>query len=412
MKRFGLLALLLFGVGAKGQFNCQSTKHAPASYQMTAPIDYNSRSDTADLMVLNLYLNTTDFANKQLSGVAQYQIGAEMNFTSLRFDLLGFTVDSVVSPTGPLSFTQSTEHVTVHQSASAGDILHWTFYYRGTTTKDASGWGGIHHDGAYQYNLGVGFAANPHVYGRSLFPCFDNFVEKCTVEEMHVTTLTGKVGVSNGIFDRVDTLSSGHLVWVWKGFAPLRSYLVSMAVSDYHKQSWTHGGKTFELYGRAQDTANMTAGFVHLNDIYDAFVDEFGPYVFEKVGYAMTITGAMEHAGMIHLPRTLANANLNGEDIIAHELAHMWFGNAVTTKTAEDMWINEGFAEFGSHFYKEKVYGRPQYVKTVQNNQALVLKQAAQSDGGHLALSGVNQNQNPKTPKPQNPAPLNYQNVD
>ena len=57
----------------------------------------------------------------------------------------------------------------------------------------------------------------------------------------------------------------------------------------------------------------------------------------------MTITGAMEHAGMIHLPRTLANANLNGEDIIAHELAHMWFGNAVTTKTAEDMWINEGF---------------------------------------------------------------------
>ena len=71
----------------------------------------------------------------------------------------------------------------------------------------------------------------------------------------------------------------------------------------------------------------------------------------------------------------------------------MWFGNAVTTETAEDMWINEGFAEFGSHFYEEKVYGRAQYVNTVQNNQALVLKQAAQSDGGHLALSGVNQNQ-------------------
>ncbi|MGA0196244.1 MAG: hypothetical protein ACO3JP_01345 [Schleiferiaceae bacterium] len=106
MKRIGLLALLLLSVGAKGQFNCQSTKHAPATFQMTAPIDYNSRSDTADLVELNLYLNTTDFANKQLSGIAQYQIGAEINFTSLRFDLLGFTVDSVVSPTGPLSVTQ------------------------------------------------------------------------------------------------------------------------------------------------------------------------------------------------------------------------------------------------------------------------------------------------------------------
>jgi aminopeptidase N len=94
----------------------------------------------------------------------------------------------------------------------------------------------------------------------------------------------------------------------------------------------------------------------------------------------------------IYLER-LANANLNGEDIIAHELAHMWFGNAITTKTAEDMWINEGFAEFGSHLYEEKVYSRSKYVQTVQNNQALVLKQARQNDGGHLALSGVNQNQ-------------------
>ncbi|NDH78590.1 MAG: hypothetical protein EBY63_07170, partial [Flavobacteriia bacterium] len=134
MKRIGLLALLLLSVGAKGQFNCQSTKHAPATMQMTAPIDYNSRSDTADLVELNLYLNTTDFANKQLSGVAQYQIGAEMNFTSLRFDLIGYTVDSVVSPTGPLSFTQTANHVTVHKSAYAGAILHWTFYYHGTTT--------------------------------------------------------------------------------------------------------------------------------------------------------------------------------------------------------------------------------------------------------------------------------------
>ena len=387
----GLLAIcsnVLFG-----QYNCQSTKHTHAAQQSTTPINYNSRSDTADLEELKLNINTTGFTNQQLSGKASYQIGVKINFSKLRFDLLGFTVDSVISTSGPLSFTQKGEHLIITHNATAGSILHWDIYYQGNTTKDGSGWGGMHHDGAYDYNLGVGFAANPHVYGRSLFPCFDNFVEKCTLEEMNITTPSGKVGASNGILTSVDTLVTGDLVWHWEGQAPLPSYLVSLAVSNYHKQSWTHAGKSFELYGRAQDTANMTAGFVNLNAIYDAFVEDFGPYVFEKVGYAMTITGAMEHAGMIHLPRTLANANLSGEDIIAHELAHMWFGNAVTTETAEDMWINEGFAEFGSHFYEEKIYGRPQYVKTVQNNQALVLKQAAQNDGGHLALSGVNQNQ-------------------
>ena len=383
----------MFSSAVFGQYNCQSTKHAPTVQQSVTPINYNSRSDTADLEELKLDINTTGFSNEQLSGKAAYQIGVTTNFSKLRFDLLGFTVDSVISATGPLSFIQKGEHLIITHNATAGSILNWDIYYHGSTTKDGSGWGGMHHDAAYDYNLGVGFAANPHVYGRSLFPCFDNFVEKCTLDEMNITTPAGKVGVSNGILTSVDTLSSGDLIWRWEGQAPLPSYLVSLAVSDYQKQSWTHAGKSFELYGRAQDTANMTAGFVHLNDIYDAFVDEFGPYVFEKVGYAMTITGAMEHAGMIHLPRTLANANLSGEDIIAHELAHMWFGNAVTTKTAEDMWINEGFAEFGSHFYEEKVYGRAQYVNTVQNNQALVLKQARQNDGGHLALSGVNQNQ-------------------
>lgn len=393
MKKALLLFLSVFSIAVYGQFNCQSTKLNPLPLQSNAPINFNSRSDTADLVQLKLTIDSRDFTNGQLTGIAAYQLGAKLPFSSLRFDLLGFTVDSVVDLSGPLNFSQQGEHVTVNASAVAGQTLQWTFYYHGSTTKDASGWGGIHHDGNYHYNLGVGFAANPHVYGRSLFPCFDNFVEKSTLDEMNIITTPGKVGVSNGIYVGTDTLTSGDLVWHWEGQAPIPSYLVSMAVSDYFKQSWTHDGRPFEIYGRAQDTANMTAGFIHLNDIYDAFVEEFGPYRFEKVGYALTITGAMEHAGMVHLPRTLANANLNGEDIIAHELAHMWFGNAITTKTAEDMWINEGFAEFGSHLYEEKVYNRSKYVQTVQNNQALVLKQARQNDGGHLALSGVNQNQ-------------------
>jgi aminopeptidase N len=392
MKRRVVLFALMVQLMAFGQFNCQSTKNLGAA-QSTTPINYNSRSDTADLVSLKLSINTTGFNNgSQLIGKAEYQIGAHMNFSKLRFDLLGYTVDSIISPSGPLSFSRQGEFLTVNKSASAGDVLLWTIYYHGNSTVDASGWGGVYTQGQPYYNLGVGFAANPHVYGRSLFPCFDNFVEKCTLKEMNITTLNAQVGVSNGLFDRVDTLANGHLVWRWKGITPIPSYLVSMAVSEYHKISWTHDNRPFEIYAETNDTLAVPFGFWYLNDIYDAFVNEFGPYVFEKVGYALTIQGAMEHAGMIHLPKSLAYQGV-GEDIIAHELAHMWFGNAITTKTAEDMWINEGFAEFGSHFYEEKVYGRSKYVKTVQNNQALVLKQAATNDGGHLALSGVNQNQ-------------------
>ena len=100
----GLLAMcssVLFG-----QYNCQITKHTHAAQQSTTSINYNSRSDTADLEELKLDINTTGFTNQQLLGKASYQIEVKINFSKLRFDLLGFTVDSVISTSGPLSFTQ------------------------------------------------------------------------------------------------------------------------------------------------------------------------------------------------------------------------------------------------------------------------------------------------------------------
>lgn len=169
MRQVLLAVLILANLAVSGQFNCQNNKFAPV-YQSTTPIDYNSRSDTADLQSLKLDIDTRGFGNAQLIGKAEYQIGVTINFTQLRFDLLGFTVDSVVSMYGPLLFNQSGEHLIVSDTALAGDSLNWTIYYHGNTTEDASGWGGMHHDGAYDYNLGVGFAANPHVYGRSVFP--------------------------------------------------------------------------------------------------------------------------------------------------------------------------------------------------------------------------------------------------
>ena len=162
MKNIIFIVFLTIGGNLTAQFNCQSTKSL-SSIQNNAPINYNSRSDTADLQKLQLTIDSRDFGNGQMQGIAKYQLYSKLAFSSLRFDLLGFTVDSVVSTSGSLNFMQHGEHVVIYSTVSAGQTLNWDIYYHGATTKDASGWGGIHLDGAYQYNLGVGFAANPHV---------------------------------------------------------------------------------------------------------------------------------------------------------------------------------------------------------------------------------------------------------
>ena len=125
MKKIVVGLLVMFSSAVFGQYNCQSTKHAPTVQQSVTPINYNSRSDTADLEELKLDINTTGFSNEQLSGKAAYQIGVKTNFSKLRFDLLGFTVDSVISATGPLSFIQKGEHLIITHNATAGSILNW-----------------------------------------------------------------------------------------------------------------------------------------------------------------------------------------------------------------------------------------------------------------------------------------------
>jgi aminopeptidase N len=67
---------------------------------------------------------------------------------------------------------------------------------------------------------------------------------------------------------------------------------------------------------------------------------------------------------------------------MAHELAHHWFGNLITCESADDMWINEGLAEFSSHLYQEKVYSRARYLEVVRANAWAVLNSAHKQDGG------------------------------
>ncbi|MGB0428531.1 MAG: M1 family aminopeptidase, partial [Flavobacteriales bacterium] len=83
----------------------------------------------------------------------------------------------------------------------------------------------------------------------------------------------------------------------------------------------------------------------------------------EKVGYVATPVGAMEHPGNIAYPTGLIDGTLSGESIMAHELAHHWFGNLITCHQAEEMWINEGWAEYLSIYFLEEVYDENTYLE-------------------------------------------------
>jgi aminopeptidase N len=398
-----ILFSLILAIGTAslwGQFNCQQTKWK--SHAMAAPsINNNAKSDTFSIGHYGLKLDLTAIDQQVFKAVAEVHFSPKMaGVSQLNLDLYKLQVDSVqlkvntgtFSSQGfSFSYNDSVLVLNLNQSLPLGDSAVFKIHYSGYPKTDASGWGGFHAASGYFYNLGVGFAANPHTFGRAWFPCYDNFVEKSTYT-LEVLSKTPRLPLLSGDAISRQTLSGDTVLSTAHLNEPIPTYLVSFALSNYAFLEDTvmglNGPINILLAAKPQDTTNLKNSFVNLKATFHALENYFGPYHWPRIGYAVTTVGAMEHATSIHYPISLVDGTLQGEDIMAHELAHHWFGNLITCQTAEDMWINEGMAEFCSHLYQEAVYSPQRYKSTIRDNAYNVLNFAHQRDNGYNAVYG------------------------
>jgi len=399
MKKLLLLLLSLYGFTLTAQFRCQDIKQSFKAVSATS-INNNAKSDTIDIKHYNLYLDLTDVTTSKISGRAEIFLKPILNnVTSINLDLLELNVDSInLNLTNGVNnnyqnytYNDTILKISFPSPLSTSDSGVIEIYYQGFPQTDGSGWGGFHAQSGYYYNLGVGFDANPHTFGRAWFPCFDNFVEKSTYQ-LEVLSKTPLLPLLSG--DTIERINVGldSVVSRSRLEQPIPTYLVSFALSNYQFLEDTvqglQGTKNILLAAKAIDTSDLKASFQNLKPTLHAFEKFYGPYMWPRIGYALTTVGAMEHATSIHFPVSLVNGTLSGEDIMAHELAHHWWGNLVTCETAEDMWINEGMAEYSSHLYAEDVYGYEEYIDRVQDNAYNVLNEAHTRDNGYRPVYG------------------------
>jgi aminopeptidase N len=276
------------------------------------------------------------------------------------------------------------------------DTLQLKVSYHGTPQGDPTGWGGFYFQSGYAYNLGVGFGALPHTYGRVWFPCFDNFVERSSYE-FNITTNAGKTSYCNGYLAHDTTNLIGFRTRKWILNEPIPTYLASVAVAAYAEVNQTYNGLNGSipiiLAALPSDTTGVKNSFVNLNTAMSTFENRFGPYMWNRVGYCMVPfnSGAMEHATNIAYPRSTATGSLTYQSLYAHELSHHWFGDLATCRTAEDMWLNEGWARYCEFIFSEALSGYNSYLSGVRTNHEDVLHFAHVKEGGYLTLSNVPQ---------------------
>ncbi len=311
--------------------------------------------------------------------------------------LLTLAVDSVTSTNGDLAFTQAGEDLDITLPTPIGtqDTITLTVHYHGDPVVDASGFGGFYTTGQYSYNLGVAFTAIPHSFGRAWFPCADNFTERSSYEFLVTTPATWNAWCNGSLIAESQPSPTTRLRH-WRIDETMPAYLASVAASNYVAvrdtfQSTAGPQIPVTLVARPPDTTNMKNSFLHLPEAFHTFEDWFGPYRWERVGYVLTPEGAMEHPTSIHYPVSIADGSLSYQTIMAHELGHHWFGDLITCDRPEEMYINEGFAEYLSYLFVEAVNGREAYLNTVRANHKKMVHQAHQLDQGWWALDSVPQ---------------------
>jgi hypothetical protein len=362
-------------------------------------IDHNQRSDSMDVLHYHVNLNITSVTSSPISGFTDVKVVPKINgITTLNLDLLKMNIDSILLNNNLLNYNYNDTLLKINLGGvfNIGDTLTVRVAYNGIPQIDPSGFGGFSFSSGYAYNLGVGFSADPHVYGRVWHPCFDNFVERATYSFAITTSSTHKA-VCNGIMTGSINNPNNTITWNWELTQDIPSYLACIAVAGYatvHQNfSAMNGTVPVELVAVPTDTTNMKNSFVNLENCFDAFEDKFGPYRWDKVGFVLVPFngGAMEHATNIAYPKVAvtSGSTIYEAELMAHELSHHWFGDLVTCKTAEDMWLNEGWASFSAFIFTESLYGNEAYKDAIRANQAKILQFAHIKEGGYRAVSGV-----------------------
>ena len=195
---------------------CQHNKRSQLLGYKSAQADI-LRSDTLDVLHTNVYLDMTQMEASLLMGIASIDVRAKMeDVNSISLDLEGLTVDSVQIDGSTATFTYNSPLLVIDLDVSlqVDDEVEVTVYYQGSPIGDESGWGGFYFQSGYAFNLGVGFAADPHNYGRVWFPCFDNFVER-TSFEYHILTDEGKTAYCGGVLESVESVGQDSLLSHW-----------------------------------------------------------------------------------------------------------------------------------------------------------------------------------------------------
>ena len=321
-------------------------------------------------------------ASNRLRGTARLSaVAARGALREFVLDLADFRLQRVVVDGRPAHYTHRAGRLRVRpaKEVQAGAAFTVEVHYTGNPQPIRSRWGGL---GWEELTDGALVASQP-IGAPSWYPCNDRPADKASYQVSVTAPSVYTVIVGGRLLSR--TAKASSTTWVYEQAAPTSSYLVSVSIGRYETVRLTGGTSVFAArrpvpqtgYVPARLRAEFAVDFGRQTRMMDFFEDVFGPYPFGE--YAVVVADEeldvpVEAQGLATFGTNHLGGRRHSERLVAHELAHQWFGNSVSIGDWRHIWLNEGFAKYAEWLWSEHA-GGPSAAAHAANAHAQLARQ-------------------------------------
>jgi aminopeptidase N len=312
-----------------------------------------------------------DPASKSVRGVVEVRAKPTASAsTELILDLSqALTVDAVSLSGTPAQFSHEDDRIRIvmdkaqrnRRSVTITVTYHGTPQGKGFTFAERNGQPAIS-------SFGMPFTA------RQWWPCKDDPSDKADSADILITVPQPLTAASNGKLVATVPNEDGTRTFHWRVAYPIYPDVMSVAIGEYamfeeRYQAANGAVLPMQFYVFPPDEEKARRDFSVLPDMMSSHVQHFGEYPFlrEKYGVAEFATYSFrEHQTLPSYADKLITGDHQNDAILAHELAHQWFGNSLTVRDWRHVWLNEGFATYASMLWQERRNGRAAYLEELQ----------------------------------------------
>ncbi|CDZ90528.1 MULTISPECIES: M1 family metallopeptidase [Rhodococcus] len=244
--------------------------------------------------------------------------------------------------------------VTPARKIPVGGVLTIVVHYHGTPKPIRSPWGEV---GWEELEEGALVASQPNG-ASSWFPCDDHPGAKASYR-ITVTADSPFQVIANGTLVRKTTRAS-QTTWVYEQPEPMATYLATVQIGNYETRRLSETPVPLVAVHPPRLRANFDRDFGRQPQMMEIFCRLFGPYPFPHYSVVVTedeLEIPIEAQTLSIFGANHCDGTRSEERLVAHELAHQWFGNSLTLSRWRDIWLNEGFACYAEWLWSENSDG-------------------------------------------------------